>query len=225
MKKVAYIFTFCFLFAQLAQAQYNKRGFVKNKGNCFCDAMSKKKGSWYMGPYAMPHINYYNKTSSNNIPKRALSFGLHAGTNITEKVSVQVGISKTTVVKEVERPGNFFPLADYTYLDIPIEFIFRFPKEESGIIPYALVGLNNNFILKQNEYKSVDDEGQETKDGSYNSAYLKFGGGIYFLVSNNVSVFTEPSFSTSLANAVGDGEEVGNYDSQLGLSIGFNYHF
>lgn len=197
-------------------------GTRKNSGNCFCDAMSKKKGGWYVSATFNPAMNYYSGDIKNE-NKTSLAPGLKIGTNITEKISVQAGADYYKIAN-VNR-DDFYTKGDFTYLDVPISFIFRFPNEKNGFIPYLGLSAINNIHLKQHYYFDPDTGNTEDVDGlSYNTFYAGIHGGLYFVLKDNFTFFTEINARQSLAG-IGKTESVDNYVNQVGLGLGFNLHF
>ena len=220
LNAMLFLFVIAFFFSYSetnAQRLYSKR-----KGNCFCDAASKKKGSWYISATFSPAMNYYDGDVKNE-NKTTLAPGLKFGTNISEKVSVQAGVDYYSITG-VNR-DDYFTKGDFTYLDIPITFIFRFPNDKNGFIPYLGISGINNVHLKQHYYFDPDSGQTEDVNGfSYNTFYAGLHGGLYFVLKDNITFFTEINVRQSVAG-LGKTEAVDNYVNQAGLGLGFNIHF
>jgi len=219
MKKLCVIL---FLILICVSTGTTQRLYSTRKGNCFCDAMSKNKGSWYVSAIFSPAMNYYDGDVKNE-NKTTLAPGLKFGTNISKKISVQGGVDYYKI-GNVNR-DDFYTKGDFTYLDIPITFIFRFPNEKNGFIPYVGLSGINNLHLKQHYY--FDPDTGNTSDLSklsYNTFYAGLHGGLYFVLKDNFTFFTELNARQSLAG-MGKTELVDNYVNQAGLGLGFNLHF
>ncbi|MFZ5553897.1 MAG: hypothetical protein ACOZCO_12345 [Bacteroidota bacterium] len=215
------LFLYFFLYTTSSDAQrlYSTR---KGSGNCFCDAASKNKGSWYVSLTFQPAMNFYSGDVQNE-NKTTLAPGLKIGTNISKKVSVQSGVDYYSI-SGVNR-DDFYTKGDFTYLDIPVTFIIRFPNEKNGFIPYLGISGINNLHLKQRYYFDPDTGQTEIVNGiSYNTFYAGLHGGMFFVLKNNLSFFTEVNVRQSLAG-MGKTGAVDNYVNQAGLGLGFNFHF
>ena len=202
------------------------RGRMRNpkiKGSCFCEAESKNKGAWYMGAHALAINNFYSDDILGETPLKT-GGGIFLGTNITKNLSFQLGADYYTSSVVINR--DIYTKRSFTYIDVPIDFIYRFINDKmERIIPYGIFGVTNSLFMKQH-LESSDASLTTTENGlTYNSAYLRLGAGAYFLMSNKFGFFIQPSFKPSLRTLTGKTESTGNYVSQFNLGVGLNYHF
>jgi len=207
---------FLFIFAcsvTNGQKMFRKDGRTK-QGDCFCSSGAKSKGSWYVGAYGKMGIGSYDDEEKSSFP-----VGVHLGVNLTEIISVQVGAAYNEV-REVNGPEGFSQ-ANYDFVDFRIDGVLRFPNEQNGIIPYLSIGLNNNNILKSiYQQDGLFPSSQENNEFRFNANYLRIAGGIYVVLNDKLSLFTEPFLLTK----IGDKPQLG-FTNLYGLGLGLNYHF
>ena len=201
-----------------AQSLSKRNGRTK-QGNCFCNSGAKNKGAWYVGGVGKLGVSSYNGSEKSSFPA-----GIHIGTNITKMLSMQLGASYSNV-RDVTGPIGY-ATADYDFIDFSVDLIARFPNENNAIVPYVVLGVDNNYLFNTKLYPDAFKTTLDTKDElRYNASYLKLAGGVYFILSEKISVFTEPFYKKDIAEFSGviDGRE--GYGHQFGIGLGINYHF
>lgn len=203
-----------------------KKG-IKRGGNCFCDAAAKKNMGIYTGFNA--NFGLYSFHPDYKIRnKTALSPGWQFGVNITKNISFETGFSYTKLVK-VDGPYESFANmpSSYTYYDVPVSLIFRFPNDNNGLIPYIGIGGVNNFMKKVETFSPGQNVPLSSATNvNYYDFFLQFKAGTNFVLSDHISIFGGFLYRRNVRpyNA-NEGTAHLNYNQLFSVESGINFHF
>jgi hypothetical protein len=146
----------------------------------------------------------------------------HMGYNINKHFSVQLGVQKYALYA-INLPEKSYSDVRYSYLDVSLNFIYRFIKRGSRFIPYLQAGFIGNSTLLRT-YTGLNSPLEET-GFLYQGSYANIGGGTLFVLANQFTIFAETNLAMHPKSVF-----LGTYTSDIfkikpGISVGVNYHF
>lgn len=192
-----------------------------NAQKCFCDAASKKAGNVYFLIKANGDAFTFGEGNF-RFTTYTPGGGLRIGTNISEEISIQSGVDYFQL-NHISTTG-YYPYSDHQMIEIPVDFVFRFPNEINRFTPYISLSAVNSIQAKGKYYQETDPLIAPKYTSGYSGFYAGIGGGILIQFSDQAALNFGFGWRQNLA-ALKESQNLEIYSHQIGVQLGFQYHF
>ena len=208
------VFLFSLSFSSFGQNRSGK--YNTKKGGCFCDY--DQKGGWYLAPFAGLGSNTYS-TYYTGDKIMAYEFGIRAGFNPSNKLSLQTGISYSFLnnLEHTLYAGDdqlIYNTWHRDMLNVPIHVVYRLT--ETRLLPYISGGVNVNLTLRD---KPLEYSEQDLNEKGTAAIYFEFNPGVLYSLSMKKTIFLEPYFQYGIGNSA-----VTTPKSIVGVRVGLTFH-